>query len=105
MSPWIRYSLVRLGIFAAAFTVLYLVLPAPLESVRVVGFAAVVVVAMIAAVISLSLSYIFLGRLRESVALDLAARRSRPAIDPDADAEDAGADDAVHRDSNAPRQP
>ena len=89
MSPWIRYTLVRLGIFAAAFTVLYLVLPTPLASVDVVGFAAIVVVALVAAIIALTLSYIFLGSLRDAVALDLASRRARPSLDPDADAEDA----------------
>lgn len=95
MSPWIQYTLVRIGLFAAAFTVLYLVLPAPLASVNVVGFAAVAVVALVAAIIALTLSYIFLGRLRDAVALDLASRRARPSIDPDADAEDA----AVRSDS------
>ena len=96
MSPWIRYTLVRLGIFAAAFTVLYLVLPAPLASVNVVGFASVVVVTLVAAIIALTVSYIFLGRLRDAVTLDLASRRARPSLDPDADAEDA----AVRGDSS-----
>jgi hypothetical protein len=93
---------VRLGIFAAVFTVLYLVLPAPLESVTVVGFAAIVVVTLIAAIIALTLSYIFLGRLRDAVALDLASRRGRPPIDPDAHAEDADVESAVRRDSSEP---
>ena len=89
MSPWIQYTLVRLGIFAGAFAVLYLVLPAPLASVDVVGFASVVVITLVAAIIALTLSYILLGGLRDAVALDLASRRARPSIDPDADAEDA----------------
>jgi len=96
VSPWIRYTLVRLGIFAAAFTVLYLVLPAPLASVDVVGFASIVVIAVVAAIIALTVSYIFLSGLRDAVALDLASRRTRPSIDPDADAEDA----AVRGDSS-----
>lgn len=89
VSPWILYTLLRLGIFAAAFAALYLVLPAPLESAGIVGFAAVVIVAVIAAVIALTMSYIFFGRLRDAVALDLAARRDHPAADLDAAAEDA----------------
>ena len=93
MSPWIQYTLVRLGIFAGAFAVLYLVLPAPLASVDVVGFASVVVITLVAAIIALTLSYIFLGSLRDAVALDLASRRARPSVDPDADAEDAAVRD------------
>ena len=93
MSPLIQYTLVRLGIFAGAFAVLYLVLPAPLASVDVVGFASVVVITLVAAIIALTLSYIFLGSLRDAVALDLASRRARPSVDPDADAEDAAVRD------------
>lgn len=102
MSPWIQYTLVRLGIFAAVFAVLYLVLPTPLESVNVVGFAAIVVVTLIAAIIALTLSYMFLGRLRDAVALDLVSRRASPATDPDADAEDADVDNVVRRDASEP---
>lgn len=89
MSPWILYTLLRLGIFAAAFAVLSLVMPAPLESIGIVGFAAIVIAAVVAAIIALTVSYIFFGRLRDAVALDLAARRERPPVDPDAEVEDA----------------
>ncbi|KQV25714.1 MULTISPECIES: DUF4229 domain-containing protein [unclassified Microcella] len=89
MNPWIQYSLVRLGIFGAAFALLFLVLPAPLESIGVVGFAVIVIAAVIAAVVALTVSYIFFGRLRDAVAADLAERRAKPAVDPDAAAEDA----------------
>lgn len=94
MNPWIQYSLVRLGIFGAAFVALYLLLPAPLESIGVVGFAVVVIAAVIAAVIALTVSYIFFGALRDRVAVDLAERRRKPIDDPDAAAEDAAAEDA-----------
>ena len=99
MNPWIRYSLVRLGIFLAAFAVLSLVLPAPLESVGVVGFATVVIAAVTAAVIALTVSYIFFAKLRDAVAIDLAERRRKPVADPDAAAEDAAADDAAAEDA------
>ena len=95
VNPWIQYSLVRLGIFGAAFAVLYLVLPAPLESIGVVGFAVVAIAAVIAAVVALTVSYIFFGRLRDAVAVDLAERRTKPVGDPDAAAEDAAAEDAA----------
>ncbi len=94
MNPWIQYSLVRLGIFGAAFAVLYLLLPAPLESIGVVGLAVIVIAAVVAAVIALTVSYIFFGALRDRVAIDLAERRRKPVADPDAAAEDAAAEDA-----------
>jgi hypothetical protein len=94
VNPWIQYSLVRLGIFLGAFAVLYLLLPAPLESIGVVGLAVVVIAAVIAAVIALTISYIFFGTLRDRVAVDLAERRAKPIVDPDAAAEDAAAEDA-----------
>lgn len=94
VNPWIKYSLVRLGIFLAAFAVLYLALPAPLESIGIVGFATIVIAAVTAAVIALTVSYIFFAKLRDAVALDLAERRRKPVADPDAAAEDAAAEDA-----------
>jgi hypothetical protein len=93
VNPWIRYSLVRLGLFAAAFTVLSLVLPAPLAAVEVTGFAVVVVAAAVAAVIALTVSYIFFGQLRHAVAMDLAERRGQAAHDPDALEEDSLVDE------------
>lgn len=79
---WVIYSLVRVGIFAATFVLLYWLLPADLWWLA----------AICAALIALSLSYIFLAKLRNRVSADLAARAERrrairPA-DPDAAAED-----------------
>lgn len=82
MSPWILYSLVRLGLFAATFAIL-LVLEFDW------WWAAIV-----ASIIALTISYIFFGRLRDAVAADLHARRTQPAGDPDAAAEDADGDAA-----------
>jgi phosphate/sulfate permease len=95
MNPWIRYSLVRVGIFLAAFAVLFLLLPAPLAAVQVTGLAVVVIAAAVAAIISLAISYIFFARLREAVARDLTERRQRPVADPDALDEDAAAESAA----------
>lgn len=77
VSPWIQYTLLRLGIFGAG---LGLLLAIGLDW----WWAAIV-----ATIISMTVSYIFFGGLRDAVALDLAARRQRPSVDPDADAEDA----------------
>ena len=77
MKPWIAYSLVRVGVFALAFAALLLAdIPWWLS-------------ALIAAIIGLCVGYVFFGRLRDRVALDIAERRARPAGDADSAAEDA----------------
>lgn len=70
------YSLVRVGIFAVAFGLLF--------ALGIEWWLA----AIIAAVIGLCIAYIFFGKLRDAVALDIAARRARPAGDADTAAED-----------------
>jgi len=77
VSPWILYSLVRLGLFAATFAIL-LVLEFDWWWA-----------AILASIIALAISYIFFAPLRNAVAADLHARRTQPAGDPDAAAEDA----------------
>ncbi|MBU1588862.1 MAG: DUF4229 domain-containing protein [Actinobacteria bacterium] len=77
MKPWIAYSLVRVGVFAVVFAALMLA--------NVTWWLA----AVIAAVVGLCVAYIFFGKLRDAVALDIAERRSRPAGDADSAAEDA----------------
>ncbi len=86
MSPWIRYSLVRLGLFGGT---LALLLALGLDW----WWAAIV-----ASIIALTVSYIFFASLRDAVAADIHARRTGPAVDEDADAEDAHVDDARERD-------
>lgn len=76
MKPWVLYSLVRVGLFAIVFALLLLT-PIPWW-----------LSAIIAAVIGLCVAYIFFGRLRDAVALDIVARRSTPARDVDAEVED-----------------
>lgn len=83
MSPWIQYSLVRVGLFGASFGLL---LATGLDWWWA---------ALIATVISMTVSYIFFSSLRDAVALDLQARRTEPAVDPDAAAEDAAAPDTA----------
>ncbi|MDJ0336369.1 DUF4229 domain-containing protein [Salinibacterium sp. G-O1] len=76
MKPWVAYSLVRIGLFAVIFVALLLAGIVPW------------LCAVIAAVVSFCASYLFFGKLRDAVALDIVARRSRPAVDADAVAED-----------------
>lgn len=76
MKPWVAYSLIRLGVFAAMFIILTL--------------AAVPwwLAAIIAAVFGLCVAYVFFGKLRDAVAIDIAQRRAKPASDADSAAED-----------------
>ncbi len=76
VKPWITYSLIRVGVFALAFILLMLV--------EIPWWGS----APLAAVISLCIGYIFFGKLRDAVALDLAARRSSTTKDADSVAED-----------------
>ncbi len=79
MRPWLTYTLIRLGVFAAALALLAFLTPAiPLW-----------VSAVIAAVVGLCVSYIFFGDLRRRMVEDLAARRNRPEERSDEAAEDA----------------
>lgn len=63
MKPWVIYSLYRVGIFAAAFTVLVLV-----------GFQPWIA-AIIAAIIGFCVAYLFLRGVRDKVAEDVYTRR------------------------------
>jgi len=89
VSPWIQYSLVRLGLFGASLGLLL--------AANVYWWLA----AIIASVIAFTVSYIFFASLRDAVALDLHERRSRPAIDPDAAAEDGPAESTRGEDSTS----
>ena len=62
---WVLYSLIRLGLFAVVFAVLYLV--------QVPWWLA----AILAAVIGFCVAYIFFRPLRERMALELAEARAR----------------------------
>jgi uncharacterized membrane protein YjjB (DUF3815 family) len=75
--PWIKYTLLRLLIFAVVLAVLLLV--------HVNAYVATVV----AAIAGLAISYIFFRKLRDQVAAELAARRITPKARVDDDEEDA----------------
>ena len=87
MKAWLVYTLARLGIFAAALVVLFVIgLPWYWATIG-------------AALIGLLVSYIALGKLREQVTTSLANRRGKPERDADSDFEDDFVDAA---DSDAP---
>jgi hypothetical protein len=73
MTPWVRYSLIRIGLFAALFAIL-----------MVTGIEWWIS-ALVATVMAFSLSYIFFVRQRDALARDLAARVERKK-QPDLDA-------------------
>ncbi|CAN5602006.1 hypothetical protein BH10ACT7_BH10ACT7_19240 [soil metagenome] len=77
VKPWVLYSLVRVGVFAIVFAGL-------MATQQVEWWLA----AILAAVIGLCVAYIFFGKLRDAVALDIAQRRASTAKDADQLAED-----------------
>lgn len=104
MRPWIVYSLLRLGIFAALFALLAVFLRLPLQSMGIAGFAHYMIAALAAALISLAISYIFFAKLRAAVATDIAERRARAArgeVDDDTAEEDALLDGDASADASA----
>jgi len=74
--PWIAYTLLRVGLFAAFFAVLF-----------VLGLEWWLA-AIIAAALGFCVTYIFFRRLRERVAVDLAAARASNDKRPDEVVED-----------------
>jgi hypothetical protein len=84
MTPWIRYSIIRIGLFAATFALLMVL--------NIVWWAS----ALLATLIAFALSYIFFVRQRDRLAEDLAIRLKR-SQQPDSDAL---AEDAPGSESN-----
>ena len=86
MSPWFRYSLIRLGLFAGTFSLLLVL--------GIVWWAS----ALFATAISFTVSYIFFAKLRSEVAEDLATRvRNSKNIDDDSAIEDGEIDSEGNR--------
>ena len=86
VSPWFRYSLIRLGLFAGTFSLLLVL--------GIVWWAS----ALFATVISFTVSYIFFAKLRSEVAEDLATRvRNSKRVDDDSALEDGEIDSEGNR--------
>ncbi|MFC6150393.1 MULTISPECIES: DUF4229 domain-containing protein [Mumia] len=73
MSPFLRYTLARLGFFLVAFVVVGLVSSIWLEWNSVTGLW----IALIALAISAVASFILLGRMRDEVAMSMKARADK----------------------------
>lgn len=74
---WIRYSLLRLGLFGAVFALLLIL--------QLAWWVA----ALVATIVAFTLSYIFFYRFRNEVAGNLQARLNKPTkLDPDSQSED-----------------
>lgn len=82
MRPWIKYLLVRLGIFAVVLAALLIFQVNPFLA------------AVIAAIASFVISYIFFRKMRDAVAAEFAARDNKPEPlrNADTEAEDAALD-------------
>lgn len=74
MKPWITYTLIRLGIFAGVFALLY--------GVFGVHWA---IAAVIAAVLGLSVSYLFFRKQRDAALVSLAAKPRSAVSDEEAE--------------------
>jgi hypothetical protein len=82
MSPWITYTLARLGFFIAALVVLLILGTGWVWS------------AVFATLISLALSVLLLSGLRQRIAKDIQRRVEKPPTDIDSDVEDDQIDSA-----------
>jgi hypothetical protein len=76
VSPWIRYSLVRLGVFGGVFALLY--------SLAIRWWVALI----FATLLSFTVAYIFMGNTRRALSQQLSQRISKKEPDVDADVED-----------------
>lgn len=87
MTPWVRYSIIRIGLFAVLFALL-----------MVTGIEWWIS-ALVATLMAFSISYIFFVRQRDALAHDLARRVGRTtSSDEDAAAED----DAIASEGDGP---
>ena len=86
MRPWLKYTIIRVGLFVVLFAITYpLFLANGSMSLQIAGFAS----AVISAIAALCISYLGFAKLRNEVALELVERRAKPPVNPDEAAEDA----------------
>ena len=85
MRPWLKYTIIRVGLFVVVFAITYpLFLASKIMSLQIAGFVA----AVISAIVALCISYLGFAKLRNEVALELVERRAKPPVNPDEAAED-----------------
>ena len=80
MKPWVKYTIIRIGLFVVLFAITYpLFLASGIMSLRISG----VVAALISAIVSLCVSYLAFGKLRNEMALEIVERRKNPKVNED----------------------
>lgn len=90
MTPWVRYSIIRIGLFAAVLAVLI--------ALGIEWW----ISALLATVIAFATSYIFFARQRDRLAADLASRLAKNQK-PDTDA--LAEDDAIESEDDGGAKP
>ncbi len=90
MKPWLLYSIIRVVLFAGVFAILMLTAYNSLIAANTPGWIAGSIVTLLAAIISLTISYIFFRPARDALARSIVERRTRtaPPLDSDEFAED-----------------
>jgi Protein of unknown function (DUF4229) len=111
VKPWVKYTIIRVGLFIVLFAITYpLFLASKLLTLQYSGVGA----AIISAIASLCISYLGFSKVRNEMAIDLAERNARPPVNPDEEAEDELTEDpastapetvALESDSPAKTQP
>jgi len=93
VKPWVKFSIIRVGLFAVVVVITYPLFRASgVVTPRTAGF----ISAIIGALISLAVSYLAFGRLRNQVATEIVELRKKPAGGSGADEQ---AEDAIEEDA------
>jgi len=91
VKPWLLYSIIRVGLFVGVFVALMLTAYNSLIAANIPGWIAGSIVTFLAAILSLSISYIFFRPARDALARSIVERRARTA--PQADSDEFAEDD------------
>lgn len=85
MKPWLSYSIIRVALFVGVFVTLMLTAYNSLIAANTPAWIAGAIVTFLAAIISLTISYIFFRPARDALARSIVERRARTAPLPDSD--------------------
>ncbi len=85
MKPWLSYSIIRVVLFAGVFVILMLTAYNSLIAANTPGWIAGSIVTLLAAIISLTISYIFFRPARDALARSIVERRAHSAPEPNSD--------------------
>jgi len=85
VKPWLSYSIIRVVLFTAVFIALMLTAYQALIAATIPAWVSGSIVTFLAAILSLSISYIFFRPARDALAQSILERRSRTAPQPESD--------------------